>query len=125
MEEARVRTRATGWLTINIIIKCVYMWGFEVRKWGGTKELRNTVLKLPHDHCFALLQRQREAQAAVPPTELFRLQTDKYSAFDEQGLPTHDAEGQPLSDKQKKKLQKLWQAQEKKYQSSSAKTQDN
>ena len=25
MEEARVRTRATGWLTINIIIKCVYM----------------------------------------------------------------------------------------------------
>ena len=66
------------------------------------------MLKLPHDHCFALLQRQREAQAAVPPTEMFRLQTDKYSAFDEQGLPTHDAEGQPLSDKQKKKLQKLW-----------------
>ena len=64
-------------------------------------------------------QRQREAQASIPPTEMFRSQTDKYSAFDEQGLPTHDAEGEPLSAKQRKKLQKLWQAQEKKYQSSS------
>lgn len=64
-------------------------------------------------------QRQREAQASIPPAEMFRSQTDKYSAFDEQGLPTHDAEGEPLSAKQRKKLQKLWQAQEKKYQSSS------
>lgn len=59
-------------------------------------------------------------RAAIPPQEMFRSQTDKYSAFDEQGLPTHDASGQMLSDKQQKKLQKLWQAQEKKFQESLA-----
>lgn len=32
-----------------------------------------------------------------------------------QGIPTHDAEGNELSKGQVKKLQKLWQAQEKKY----------
>lgn len=32
-----------------------------------------------------------------------------------QGIPTHDAEGSELSKGQIKKLQKLWQAQEKKY----------
>ena len=59
-------------------------------------------------------------KAAIAPQEMFRAHTDKYSAFDEQGLPTHDASGQMLSDKQQKKLQKLWQAQEKKYQESLA-----
>ena len=47
---------------------------------------------------------------------MFRDQTDKYSRFSEDGLPTHDANGEPLSDKQVKKLRKLWQAQEKKHQ---------
>ena len=46
---------------------------------------------------------------------MFRDQTDKYSQFDEDGLPTHTAAGEPLSDKQTKKLRKLWQAQEKKH----------
>lgn len=31
------------------------------------------------------LQRQREEQAAIPPQQMFLDQTDKYSAFDEQG----------------------------------------
>ncbi len=61
------------------------------------------------------LQRQREAQAAVPPQEMFLSQTDKYNRFDEHGLPTHDADGQPLSDKQIKKARKLWEAQERKF----------
>ena len=60
-------------------------------------------------------QRQHETQATIPPEKIFHSQSDKYSAFDEQGLPTHDAEGQPISDTQLKKLRKLWQAQEKKY----------
>lgn len=46
---------------------------------------------------------------------MFKDELDKYSQFDEHGLPTHDASGKPLSDKKTKKLQKLWQAQEKKY----------
>lgn len=36
--------------------------------------------------------------------------------YSKQGLPTHDAEGKEISKGQLKKLQKLQQAQEKKYQ---------
>jgi cysteinyl-tRNA synthetase len=60
-------------------------------------------------------KRQREEQAAVPPDQMFRSQTDKYSKFDDKGIPTQDQTGKPLSDKQIKKLLKLWQAQEKKH----------
>jgi len=58
----------------------------------------------------------REAAAAVDPREMFRDQTDKFSQFDEQGVPTHNAQGEPLTDSQKKKLRKQWQTQDKKYQ---------
>jgi cysteinyl-tRNA synthetase len=60
-------------------------------------------------------KRQREEQAAIPPDQMFRSQTDKYSKFDDKGIPTDDQTGKPLSDKQIKKLLKLWQAQEKKH----------
>lgn len=69
--------------------------------------------------CTLLLQRQKEAQASIPPQDMFRSQTDKYSAFDEQGVPTIDAKGQPLSDKQLKKLKKEWEEQKKKFESRS------
>ena len=46
---------------------------------------------------------------------MFRNQTDKYSQFDEQGIPTHDASGEAITDSQRKKLRKQWQAQEKKH----------
>ncbi|XP_017777957.1 PREDICTED: cysteine--tRNA ligase, cytoplasmic [Nicrophorus vespilloides] len=58
----------------------------------------------------------KEAQKKIPPTEMFKSETDKYSKFDENGLPTHDLEGKEISKGQMKKLQKLQQAQEKKYQ---------
>lgn len=61
------------------------------------------------------LKRAREAAAAIPPEDLFRSQTQKYSQFDEKGIPTHDVQGQPITDSQKKKLRKQWQVQEKKY----------
>ncbi|XP_051234226.1 cysteine--tRNA ligase, cytoplasmic isoform X1 [Dicentrarchus labrax] len=49
----------------------------------------------------------------VPPCEMFRTETDKYSKFDEMGFPTHDVEGKELSKGQAKKLRKLYEAQEK------------
>ena len=52
---------------------------------------------------------------------MFRNQTDKYSQFDEQGIPTHDVDGEPLSDNQRKKLRKQWQSQDKKFQQHIAK----
>jgi len=56
-----------------------------------------------------------EAQKKIPPSELFKGETDKYSKFDDKGMPTHNAEGEELPKAQLKKLQKIYQAQEKKY----------
>ncbi|XP_059079587.1 cysteine--tRNA ligase, cytoplasmic-like isoform X1 [Tigriopus californicus] len=56
-----------------------------------------------------------EAQKKIPPSELFKSDTDKYSKFDDKGMPTHDVKGEELPKAQLKKLQKLFQAQEKKY----------
>uniref|UniRef100_A0A5G2R1B5 Cysteine--tRNA ligase, cytoplasmic n=1 Tax=Sus scrofa TaxID=9823 RepID=A0A5G2R1B5_PIG len=53
------------------------------------------------------------AKMKVPPGEMFLSESDKYSKFDENGLPTHDAEGKELSKGQAKKLKKLFEAQEK------------
>ncbi|XP_034944373.1 cysteine--tRNA ligase, cytoplasmic [Chelonus insularis] len=57
----------------------------------------------------------KEAQRKIPPSEMFKMETDKYSKFDEQGIPTHDQDGKELSKGLIKKLQKLRLAQEKKY----------
>ncbi|KAL1922183.1 uncharacterized protein VTP21DRAFT_9722 [Calcarisporiella thermophila] len=49
----------------------------------------------------------------VPPEQMFRERTDEFSKFDEQGLPTHDAEGQEITKSRSKKLLKEWTAQRK------------
>ena len=33
----------------------------------------------------------------INPNDLFKEQTDKYSAFDEKGIPTHDNENKEIS----------------------------
>uniref|UniRef100_A0A3P9HMY4 Cysteine--tRNA ligase, cytoplasmic n=1 Tax=Oryzias latipes TaxID=8090 RepID=A0A3P9HMY4_ORYLA len=53
------------------------------------------------------------AKMKIPPCDMFRSETDKYSQFDQTGFPTHDAEGKELSKGQAKKLRKLFEAQEK------------
>ncbi|KAJ8724948.1 hypothetical protein PYW07_015906 [Mythimna separata] len=60
-------------------------------------------------------QRAKEELKKIPPGEMFKREADKYSKFDDKGLPTHDHEGKELSKGLVKKLQKLQQAQEKKY----------
>ncbi|XP_011285391.1 LOW QUALITY PROTEIN: cysteine--tRNA ligase, cytoplasmic [Felis catus] len=52
------------------------------------------------------------AKMKISPSEMFLSETDKYSKFDENGLPTHDSEGKELSKGQAKKLKKLLEAQE-------------
>lgn len=64
----------------------------------------------------AAAQAAKDAQKKIPPTEMFLGEVDKYSKFDAQGLPTHDKDGKEISKGQLKKLQKLQQAQEKKFQ---------
>ncbi|XP_045749000.1 cysteine--tRNA ligase, cytoplasmic isoform X1 [Mirounga angustirostris] len=55
------------------------------------------------------------ARMKIPPSEMFLSESDKYSKFDENGLPTHDTEGKELSKGQVKKLKKLFETQEKLY----------
>nr|CAG4638301.1 EOG090X02DZ [Cyclestheria hislopi] len=63
----------------------------------------------------AALQAAKEAQRRIPPSQLFTRETDKYSAFDEKGMPTHTTDGKEISKGQLKKLQKLYATQEKLY----------
>ena len=58
--------------------------------------------------------------AAVPPSEMFRSLevpgepgVNMYSQFDDAGMPTHDAKGEPLAKSQLKKLTKQFNAQKK------------
>eukprot|EP00002_Diphylleia_rotans_P021842 TRINITY_DN4261_c0_g1_i1.p1 TRINITY_DN4261_c0_g1~~TRINITY_DN4261_c0_g1_i1.p1 ORF type:complete len:633 (-),score=155.01 TRINITY_DN4261_c0_g1_i1:621-2519(-) len=54
---------------------------------------------------------EKERKARVDPAKMFLDQTDKYSAFDEKGVPTHGNDGQPLSKNARKKLEKEFQQQ--------------
>jgi cysteinyl-tRNA synthetase len=38
------------------------------------------------------------------PTKIFLSETNKYSKFDENGIPTHDAQGNDLSDDERREL---------------------
>lgn len=55
----------------------------------------------------------KEAKKNIDPREMFRSQTDLYSKFDDDGIPTHDAEGAPLNKTRCKKLKQEWEKQNK------------
>lgn len=61
---------------------------------------------------------EKTARMNTPPEQLFRLQTDLYSAFDEDGVPTHDSKGEKLSKSAYKNLKKEWEKQKKLYEKS-------
>ena len=53
----------------------------------------------------AELEKQlKREKAKMPPQELFLRDTDKYSKFDVQGIPTHDKEGKEISRNEINKL---------------------
>lgn len=56
-----------------------------------------------------------DAQRRIPPQELFVAETDKYSKFDDKGIPTHDVEGKEITKAQMKKIMKRYQDQERKH----------
>jgi len=59
---------------------------------------------------------EREEKAKIPPSEMFLAQTDLYSAFDSNGMPTTDAKtGEPLSASMLKKLTKEYSKQKETY----------
>jgi hypothetical protein len=58
---------------------------------------------------------------SIAPEEMFKSQTDLYSAFDTEGIPTHDAAGEKISKSGLKKLRKDWEKQKALYESAKAK----
>eukprot|EP00298_Acanthocystis_sp_HF-20_P013831 c20521_g1_i1.p1 GENE.c20521_g1_i1~~c20521_g1_i1.p1 ORF type:complete len:633 (+),score=217.46 c20521_g1_i1:2-1900(+) len=54
---------------------------------------------------------EKQKKMSIDPKEMFKSETDKYSQFDEDGVPTHDAEGAPLAKSGIKKLRKEWEKQ--------------
>lgn len=68
--------------------------------------------------------REKDAARRIPPEELFKKgeEATKYSAWDEKGIPTHQADGTEVSKKQRKKLEKTWELQQKTYQTYLAET---
>ncbi|ODQ80325.1 hypothetical protein BABINDRAFT_171265 [Babjeviella inositovora NRRL Y-12698] len=57
--------------------------------------------------------RLADEKAKVRPEDLFKSETDKYSTFDEAGMPTKDAAGEEITKSMRKKLQKLYDQQKK------------
>jgi len=55
------------------------------------KILKNLSVSLPKE------EKEKLEKGKVKPEDLFRSETDKYSAFDEKGIATLDKEGNPLS----------------------------
>lgn len=106
-------------------------------------ELEKTLEKEKRKAEASAAAEAKEAQKRIPPSDMFKLEKDKYSQFDDkvissliyylissiilfyitmytffifiQGLPTHDIEGKEISKGLLKKLQKLQQVQEKRY----------
>ncbi|XP_026811919.1 cysteine--tRNA ligase, cytoplasmic isoform X1 [Rhopalosiphum maidis] len=54
-----------------------------------------------------LARAKKEELKKIHPKDLFKLETDKYSEFDENGLPTIDSQGNKISKGLTKKLQKI------------------
>uniref|UniRef100_A0A914WDT4 Cysteine--tRNA ligase, cytoplasmic n=1 Tax=Plectus sambesii TaxID=2011161 RepID=A0A914WDT4_9BILA len=60
---------------------------------------------------------QKDALKAIRPEDLFKTgeEAAKYSKFDDKGIPTHMADGEEISKKQRKKLEKIHETHEKKF----------
>uniref|UniRef100_A0A0N5CDI8 Cysteine--tRNA ligase, cytoplasmic n=1 Tax=Strongyloides papillosus TaxID=174720 RepID=A0A0N5CDI8_STREA len=63
---------------------------------------------------------EKEAAKKINPNEMFKVgnYAGKYSQYDENGIPTHTADGEEISKGQRKKIEKLWEAQKKKFEQS-------
>jgi len=65
-------------------------------------------------------EHQKTLQQAPPPSPEALLQewreSGHYAAFDEEGLPTHDADGSEISKSRRKKFTKQWEKQKRQYQ---------
>jgi cysteinyl-tRNA synthetase len=65
----------------------------------------------------AALQEQKRLErlekGKVAPEQMFLNLTNDFSKFDENGIPTHDKQGEEIAKSRRKKLQKEWDSQKK------------
>ncbi|CAM9115400.1 unnamed protein product [Ectocarpus fasciculatus] len=64
---------------------------------------------------------EKQAKMNLDPRDMFKGQADLYSRFDDDGIPTHDAAGEPLSKSGIKKLKKDWDKQKRLFESNQKK----
>ena len=84
-------------------------------KWNIIKKntQQNNTLSISIMNSETLMEKMMRIHLA--PEKMFRKHTHLYSAFDERGIPTHDASGNELHKSQLKKLAKHWEKQYKLY----------
>ena len=82
---------------------------------------------------------EKERKARIDPRLMFREMTEelpatdgaepktrpKYSEFDDDGIPTKDADGKPITDSQIKKLRKQWEKQKAQFEKAQKKEEEN
>jgi len=56
-------------------------------------------------------EKEHRKRAEIPPSAMFRSNPNLYSKFDSQGIPTHNAAGELLSESARKKLRKMFEQQ--------------
>lgn len=65
---------------------------------------------------------EKMARLNLDPKDMFKSQTDLYSQFDEDGIPTHNAAGEKISKSASKNLRKDWEKQKRLFESNKTKT---
>ena len=63
----------------------------------------------------AVAEAKKEEEKKLCPTVMFVTEGDKYSAFDDKGMPTHDSDGKELTKSALKKLSKVYSTQLKRH----------
>jgi cysteinyl-tRNA synthetase len=96
-----------------------------LRKEREQKEME-ILRKKQEKEAAAIAKAEKEASALIPPAEWFRTMktedgNNKYSAFDEDGVPTQDDKGEPLTKSSMKSLKKEWERQKKVHEKAIAK----
>ncbi|ETP41613.1 cysteine-tRNA ligase [Phytophthora nicotianae P10297] len=99
----RLEDRSTGAAVWKLANKDELIEELEKKKQEKIRKEEQKRLRLEEE---ARKKAELAEKAKIPPSEMFLGMKDKYSKFDDNGLPTHDAAGEPLSKGQTKKLAK-------------------
>lgn len=108
----RLEDKESGKYAVKLVDREVLLREREAKRIADAERLAEKQRK---QEAAAQLLAAKEAQKRINPQEMFLNEKEKYSQFDENGLPTHDADGKELSKGVLKKLTKLQQQQEVRY----------